>query len=328
MFRKSGAGILIILVLSVNLIYATKSLERIANEIGVLGETQFNEGKYLEAAQSFKEAIDKYNEAVQKDGIPQDIKKIDTWWFYTYQAYLNAEKYEDALVALEERIIIDPSNYDLVKDKSIILKSKLDRPLDAINALIKFDSQKRLFELEKKIGSYYADIEDHENALLWYNRAYELKQDSKLIKNIAFLNVKLGRNEEAIKAYEDFIRTEPKESVLIITYKNLGALYEELKNTRKAIENFEKANNIKFDDTVALLLVTKYYDTAQFDKAMEKINQLLARKPNNPDAIYYRALIKFENGDRTGAKTDFARLTNDNKYGKAARGYIQSIDSE
>ena len=49
------------------------------------------------------------------------------------------------------------------------------------------------------MGDIYYDQDSLQNAVKWYNKAYELKKDSKVIKNIANLYIKLGKNAEAIK---------------------------------------------------------------------------------------------------------------------------------
>ncbi|MBN1326336.1 MAG: hypothetical protein JW996_00125 [Candidatus Cloacimonetes bacterium] len=325
-FRNPALIALIIMFSFITL--GAKPLERIANEMGVQGETQFNDGQYLDAAQSFLGAIDNYKQAVRVDNIPEDVNKIFTWYNHTYQAYLNAGDFNKALEIMDKKIELQPDNFDLIKDKAIILKKYLDKPLDAIQVLKDFDSKKRDFEVEKRIASYYADLEDYEKALYWYQKAYEIKKDSVVIQYIASLNVKLGRNQAAIQAYEDFLATNPKTAVLAKTYRNMGALYEEIKNDRKSIEYFEKSNEIKYDNKVTLLLIVKYYDYLQFDKATENINKLLAKRPGDHDAIYYRAKIAFDKDQKKAARSDFSKLLNDPKYGKVAKGYIESIDSE
>jgi len=325
---KSRVVFLTVMIMITNLIFAAKPLERIANELGVQGENLFNEGKYKESAESFKEAILKYNEAVNKDGIPMDLSKVDTWWFYAYQAYLNDRNFEHAVEALNKRIEINPDSYDLIKDKALIYRKYLDQPMEAINILINFNKGNRNFEVEKKIGKYYADLDNFENALVWYKKAYELKKDATVIKNIASLNIKLKRNSEAIQAYENFIETNPGESDLAKTYKNMGALYEELENQEKAIEYYEKSNQLRYDNRLTLLLISKSYEIGMYDKSLEYIDLLLSNRPENDDAIYYRAMIRYEREELEAAKADFEELLSNTKYKSLAQGYIKSIESE
>jgi tetratricopeptide (TPR) repeat protein len=311
-----------------SLLIAEKSLERIANELAAQGDTFFTEGNYSEAGKNFENAVEKLNEAVEKDGIPLDNEKISLWLRNAYNSYAKGNDFEEAVRVLDERKKLAPTNYDLVKTQAIIYKKYLNNIPKAIEVLKAYEDIKQTFNNEKRIGLYYLAMDDYENSLIWYKKAYEQKQDSKVIKNIATLYLKLGDNEAAVKAYEDFIQTNPRESVLAQTYKNMGALYEDLKNYSKAIENYEKSNALKYDNNITLLLITKYYDNKNYNKALEKIALLLENKPNNSDAIYYRAMIKFDRGEKNAAKADFTLLLNDSKYKKVAQGFIESIESE
>ncbi len=330
MFRKTGSILLIMLIMLIICsvpLFAQKSLERIANETGVEGETLYNEGKFLQAAQKFEEAVAKLQEAADTDGIPLDKEKINQWWFYAFNGYFRGEDYEKAVHALDERLKFNPGSWDIINNKAIILKTRLNKVQEAIDVLIDYNKEKRSFQTEKKIADYYADVDDYQNALKWYENAYELKQDSKVIKNIATLYVKLGDNAKAVQAYEDFLDTNPRESVLIQTYKNMGTLYKDMQEYNKSNLYFEKALELKYDSTINLLLITSYYDLDQYDKCLQKIQQRLNNKANDADALYFRALIKYNRGELNGAKTDFNKLIG-TKYNTQAKGYIESIESE
>ena len=320
---------IIIFTIGFILVAEGKPLERIANEIGVEGEKFYNDGKYLEAAQSFENAISKLEEAVQKDGIPEDKEKISRWYELAFNGYYQGKDFTNALKILDKRLELSPGNYDLVKYQAIIYKKHLNDIDKANEILMNFDQQSPNYKARKSIAVNFKKYKkDKENALIWYKKAYELKQDASVLGNIAILNKELGNNQDAIDAYEDFIKTKPKESKLIKAYKNLGKLYEGMKNVSKMTENYEKANALKYDENLTILLITKYHETKQYDKATKNIELLLKNKPESPDAIYYRALINYDKGDKAAAKTDFVKLINDSKYGSSAKGYIKSIASE
>ncbi|MDP8202974.1 MAG: hypothetical protein P9L95_00400, partial [Candidatus Tenebribacter mawsonii] len=268
MYKK----ILIISVLLISLmisnLFAEKTLERIANEKGVEGETLYNDKKFVESAQTFEAAIAKLNEAVKTDGIPLDNEKISRWYLYAFQGYYQGKKFEKALQVQNERIKLDPGSYKLISTKATLLKKHLNRVDKAIEVLKEYNTAKRSFKVEKKIASYYQSIEDYENAVVWYNKAYEQKQDATVIKKIAAIYLILGKNSEAITAYEDFIKTNPNENVLAKTYMNLGKLYEDMKKNSKSIENYEKSINLKYSSDIVLTLIMKYYEDESYDKAL------------------------------------------------------------
>ena len=327
MYRITGLILLVIFFSCFGILNAEKSLERIANETGVEGETLYNSGKFLDAAKAFETAISKLKEAVKEEGIPLDNEKISRWWEYAFNGYYQGNDFENSLRVLDERLKLHPGKYDLINYKAIVLDSKLKRTGEAINVLKDYDEQNRNFNVEKKIAGYYVDLDDKENALEWFNKAYELKKDSKVIKNIATLYVQLGKNAEAVKAYEDFIQTNPKESVLVQTYKNMGKLYEDMGNYSQANTYYEKSLALKYDSTINLLLIVNYYDRDDFTKCLEKINQMLKNNSGNADAIYYRAMVKYNQDDKVGAKADFQKIIN-SKYSSSAKKFIESINSE
>jgi len=319
----------VILLALVSNIFADKPLERIANELGVEGETLFNEGKFAEAAAKFQEAVSTFKQAVEQDGIPQDKTKLEKWYFNAYQSYLQLSDFNNAIKIQQLRKELTPNNWNLIKEIAIIQTRYLDDADSGIKELIDYDNDNNSFEAKKMIGSYYNKYKnDKENSLIWYKKAFLQKQDSKVLQEIATLHKELGNNSDAIKAYEDYINTNPNDNKLVIAYKNLATLYDDLKNNSKSIEYFEKANKLKPDDNITLLLITRYYEMGDLASADQRIADLLKSKPGNEDAIYYRALIKFDRGDKAAAKADFEKLVNNSKYGKVAKGYIESIESE
>ena len=328
MYKKILIITLLLLALTVSSLFADKSLERIANEKGVEGETLYNAKKFVESAQTFEAAIAKLEEAVKKDGIPLDNEKISRWLELAFNGYYQGQKFEDAIKVLDKQLKLDPTNYTFVNYKAIILKKYLKKVDEAIVVLKEYNTTKRSFKVEKKIASYYSDLEDYENSVIWYNKAYQQKKDATVIKNIAAIYLKLGRNSEAITAYENFIKTDPNESVLARTYMNLGKLYEDMKNNAKSIENYEKSIKIKYNSNIVLGLITKYFDGNSYDKALEKIGLFLKNSPGNNDAIYYRAMIHYNRGEKEQATADFQTLSTDPKYSKLAQGFIESIKSE
>lgn len=321
-------SILLFVVMAVAL-FAEKPLERIANEQGVEAEGFYQNKDFAQAGPKFEEALATLEEAVSTDGIPMDSEKKEKWLLYAYQSYLQDKDYTNALRVQDMRIATDPTEYKLTKEKAIIQTKYVKDPTSGIATLTAFDAANASFSARKLAASYYEKyLKDNQNALLWYQKALELRQDTKVIQEIASLHQELGNNNEAVKAWEDYIQSETKEAKLNIAYKKLATLYDDLGNNSKSIQYFEKANNLKSDDKIVLLLMTKYFDSGNFDKTLEKASEYSSLKPGNLDSIYYQAMVKYERGDKAGASAEFEKLVNDSKYGKIAKGYIESIKSE
>jgi len=305
-----------------------KTLEREANELGVAAEQKYNAKEYVTAGEVFEQAIEKLNEAVTTDGIPLDDAKVDKWLNLAFNAYFNGKDYSHAIRVLNIRAEKNPTDYQIANYQSIIYAKYLKQTEKAVASLVKFNSNKRSFKVEKKIGGIYVKTENYEKALEWYEKAYELRQDGGVIKNIASLNLRLDRKVEAINAYEDFLQTNPKTSVLVITYRNMGRLYEDMDDNTNAIKYYEKTNELKYQPAVSLLLVSKFYDMKNYTKSNTYIAKILADEASNADAIYFRAIIKYDTGDKAGAKADFQKISGNAKYSSTAKGFIESIDSE
>ena len=317
----------VIMMVMVYGLFAEKSLERLGNEAEVAADKLFSAEKRAEAAEQYNEALAKFKAANEKDGIPvQD--KIDRILDKLFKAYYFSKTYTKAIEILQRQLKSDPGNTKKARTIAQIYEKNLKDLDSAINTLVSFNETKKSYVVQKKIASYYTDKKDYENALTWYKNAYKIKQDSKVIKNIAvILNKYLGRNEEAIKAYEEYVQTNPPQSAIISTYKNMGALYEDMNNHSKANYYFEKVLELKYDSNINLKLIGNYFSNDLNNKCLEKIEQLLNNKSGNIDAIYYRALIRYNQGDKIKAKEDFQKLLG-SKYDKEADGYIESIDSE
>ena len=92
-----------------------------------------------------------------------------------------------------------------------------------------------------------------------------------------------------------------------------------MKSNSKSIENYEKSIDLKYSSDIVLILIMKYYEDEYYDKALEKIALFLKNKPGNNDAIYYRAMIHFDRGEKEAATADFQTISSDPKYSKLAK---------
>jgi tetratricopeptide (TPR) repeat protein len=327
MYKSSRYLLLVIILLVSASLWCQKSTERLAREKGVEAEELWESEDYASSASAAAEAIALFKKAVEEDGIPGDDSLISHWLYIAFDCYVKSSDLAAALEILEDIIMLDTGNMKLYEQKAIIQK-KLDRYDDAIETYTYIDSLKPSASICNKLAEIYQDREDWENALLWYSKSYAIRQDSKTINNIAVINLTLGRNEEAINAYKDYIATDPPAAAKIRTYKNMGKLYEDIGQIANSLEYYEKSNELRFDSQLTLLLISRYYDLGRLDKSLEKIELYLKDKPDGADALYYRALIKYDRGDLPGARQDFEKINTNPTYGSIAQGYIESIDSQ
>jgi len=327
MIKKAQLVVLLILFVLAAGLFGDKPKERLANEKGVEGENFFEAGQFAECAVAMEEAIQLFNEAVAEDGIPTDEEKIGTWLSIAFSAYYKANDIENALKIQNERIKFAPDDIALYNNKALVLK-KIKRFDEALEVYMYMNSMKPDYKVCKSIAKIYKGKEDWDNALLWYNNSYNLKQDSKTINNIAVINLQLGRNEAAIQAYKDFLSTKPSSAAMIRTYKNLGKLYEDLGDETNSIMYYKLSLELKYDPLVAMHVIDKFFEMKDYDKCLQDIAAYLEVKPGNAEVVYYRAQILYDRGDKIGARADFEAIKGDPKYKATAIGFIESIDSE
>jgi tetratricopeptide (TPR) repeat protein len=326
MLNKIGILTMILLLGVFNFLFADKPLERLGNEAEYSGDEFYKNKEYLQAAEMYEEAQAKFQEAIEKDGLPIQEKVInmdDKLW----KAYYFGGSYQEAIAVLKKMLARNNDEKTATLIAQIYEKNVADID-SAISFLQEFNSKERNYDVEKRIANLYYKKDDLANALSWFQKAYELRQDRDLISNIATIYLKMGKQQEAINAYDDFIKTNPPSSVLGRTYKNMGALYEEIGNMTKAAEYYEKSNSMRFESDVTLKLIDIYYEDDKYDKALSKIDLLIKNSPRNKKhGIYYRAMIRYNRGDFTGARADFSQLLGDATYNNFAKQFIESIDS-
>lgn len=319
--------VLLILFALTSSLWSQKTTERLAREKGVEAEELWQAENYTESATACEEAISLFNKAVTEDQLPNDKELIAHWLAIAYDCFVKTSDFDNALRILGDMIKLDPENMKYYEQKAILQK-KLNKFDNAIETYTYIDSIKPSYKNSKSIASIYKDREDWENALKWYYRSYDQRQDSNTIKDIAVINLSLGRKEAAIQAYKDFLATDPATATKIKTYKNLGKLYEDLGEINNALEYYEKSNELRYDNQITLLLISRYYDLNNYTKSLQNINLYLKNKPNEAAVLYYRAMINYNQGKLQEAKKDFEAIQNNPTYGSIAKGYIDSINSQ
>jgi tetratricopeptide (TPR) repeat protein len=117
-----------------------------------------------------------------------------------------------------------------------------------------------------KIGDTYAQIDQVPAAINCYVKALELSQgDQEIEYKLAESFAKAGQRDEAIKALEDLIRSNP---LLPEIYEFVARLYQTSKNFERALENYQQALLLapnrpeNYLHTAGMQLELKKYDDA------------------------------------------------------------------
>ena len=132
-------------------------------------------------------------------------------------------------------------------------------------------------------GIYYLEGR-YEDALGMYKKIIEIKADAQAYRNIGNLLNDMGRNEEAIEAFKNAIKTNPKDA---LAYNDMGSVYFKLNLVDDAIKAVEKAEEIDPNCAFAYNnLGSFYYNSGKYEKAIELFN-----KATNLDTKFYLAYI-------------------------------------
>ncbi len=324
---KRFLTVLLLLVVAITLLVAEDNFQKLGNETEVAGDGAFEAGKFAEAQAKYKEAINHYKEAAKKESINFD-EKIDAIKLKLIAAYYKGGKIKETIDGYLELLQKNPNDVKKILAVAQLYDKNLNQTNKAIEHLKSFDAKKPDFTLRKKIAVYYNQLENKQEALNWYIKAKELKQDPKVINNIAILYTDLEQIPQAIKEYDDYLKTNPTASSKFQTYKNMGALYEKIKQNQNAAKAYENALGVKYDSKIATKLMVMYFDMNNYGQAKAKIDRLLKDDPADTVAIYFKAQIQYKEGDKQNALANFKKIQSDRTYGESAKGFIKSIESE
>src|SRR6266705_188048 len=198
--------------------------------------------------------------------------------------YLNTKRYQEALLAFEQAIQLDPNDAVICNGKGLAL-SKLNRYREALTAYeqsIRLNPNNADTYLNK--GDALDELERYEEALAAYKRAIRLNPnnaDTYFNKGDAL--DELERYEEALVAYKRAIRLDPNNAD---AYFNKGNVLDELERYEEALAAYEQA--IRLDPNNADAHNNKGYilrKLGRYEKALAAYEQAIILDPD--DALAY-----------------------------------------
>lgn len=218
-------------------------------------------------------------------------------------AQAQGQKFDDALSTLRTAQTKFPKDTDITKTAKTISNMQSDNKLakaaeyynnkDYQNAITTYLSINPP-TANSMVGTAaaYQEMNDKDNAILYYKKAFELKPaDSDIPYYIAIL---YGEKEdyENAKAYLNKAITLNKNNKQAIDYL-------------ASIEDMDKSNLL--NDAIAL------YDDNKMDESLVKFNELLSKDTENAYALYYRGMIYDTKEKRNEAIADLKKAYSLNK---------------
>lgn len=123
------------------------------------------------------------------------------------------------------------------------------------------------------------------------------------------------REENYDAAIADFNAALSMDSLNIDAWHLLADGYLDNIQSRKALETMETATEIFPDSIRSFLKLTEFrLILRQYDDAMQSIQSIQTKHPNNPDAFFLKGMILKESGDTTGAIQQFQLATREDPF--------------
>ncbi|MBN2016902.1 MAG: tetratricopeptide repeat protein [Candidatus Cloacimonetes bacterium] len=331
MFRK--LLIIALITCAVPAVLFAQMTDRDIQQIEYDAGTAYNEGVELYSQKDYQGAIDKFvaslelykkidTEANPKTDRIRELYKNLSVMYYTTKQYPKAIEY------YKLRQDYEPDNYQIAISLCSIYEA-MGQKDQALTVLVEYDKDYDEYKISKKIASIYEEDNDLPNAIIYYTDAFNLNPKKvEYLEKIALFYHKTGETENAIKAYEDYIATEPADYILRKVYKNLGIFYQNMGQIDKAILAFENSLALKSDKDIAFTVGHLYYDQGEYAQSKQYLQDVLSIDQNNPQAHYYMGKIYREEEQWDKAIAQFKLIVNDPQLGKFAKEEIDYIEKQ
>lgn len=282
------------------------------------GLEEINSGNYIDAVQTFNQAIDSYGVNPKAEG-----------YYLRGTAKFKLKDFQGAIGDFTKAIDLKNSYYEafIWRGQSYAQKN------NDLMAIADFNEAIRINPVEytsyfsrgiskKKVGNYRGAISDFTKTIELneeFSAAYALRGETK------------STLEDYAGSLEDFQKASqlsPKRA----SYLSGRALAKlNLKDYKAAILDFKDALKIENDHAknwyylgYALSQLGKYTTENGEDGAITCFNKSIELEPNNPESYYGRGFVKAKQGDKAGSIADFTLAANFNEAPKGK--IIYSID--
>ena len=332
MFKKLFIIALVTCAIS-GVLFAQELSDRDIQQIEYDAGTAYNDGVQLYTQKDYQGAIDKFvtsldlykkidTEANPKTDRIRELYKNLSVMYYTTKQYPKAIEF----YGLRQQY--EPDNYQIVISLSTIYNAMGDSAQE-LQVLLDYDENYNEYKISKKIATIYEDNNDLKNAIIYYTDAFNLNPKKvEFLEKIAMFYHKTDETSKAIKAYEDYIATEPADYILRKVYKNLGIFYQNMEQIDKAILAFENSLALKNDKDIAFTVGHLYYDKGDYSTAKQFLQDVLSIDQNNPQAHYYMGKIYREEEQWNKAISEFELIVNNPQLGKFAKEEIDYIKKQ
>jgi tetratricopeptide (TPR) repeat protein len=302
--------------------------KNIANIHIIYAQDLSGQNEYDSALASYESAISLYKELLPLSSPADSIAALmPSLYKNTAITSRQSGEFTKALEYYDKYLELNPEDDDILLQKFAIYRDDLKNEEQAFEVLKAYAISKNDFNASHRLGDLYAGNNDVNNAILWYEKADSIKIDANVLKKLGNLyrSDKKQMWANSNDALERFITMNPNTDELKTAYKLIGGNYDKLKNKAKSIEYFEKYIELEYNENIALLICSYYFDRKDNKNTIKWATTILQNNPNNAAALLFRGISRYNLKDNKGAKADFERIKDDPKYGKNAQDYLKII---
>ncbi|CAN5816778.1 hypothetical protein BH20ACI3_BH20ACI3_10050 [soil metagenome] len=256
------------------------------------GETAQREGRYEDAIEEFKKAVD------HGDGDSGEAQHG------LGLAYLKSDRHEEAIATFKEAIRLRPNfaeaHYDL--GRAYYESGEFN------TAAVSFEEAIRLnpsfFEALTALGRTYQHSGLHTKSVEVLRKATLLQPDAIDAKSaLGVALILAGQPEEAVLVLREVVRLSPRSA---FAYTNLGQAYRLMGKFQEALNSLQEAFRISPTDSVAHnYLGLTYQSLERQQEALAAFRQAILLKSDYAEAHYNLALLQLALGDRNQAQEEY-----------------------
>ncbi|HEY3250080.1 MAG TPA: tetratricopeptide repeat protein [Ignavibacteria bacterium] len=272
------------------------------------GIALYKTGSLAEAEKSLKQAVRKDDERPEAYSVLGEIYTQQKKYSYaaaqfeTAKKYLPLSKTVDQLERSEIETIIDVLKAEA---ENFIADGKVDKAITSLTQAKGYDKNNPLIYVG--LGDAYLARGAYEPARTNYNEALKLKANyAPALYGLGRISFKQKKYSEAL---ENYIKATDADNNFAPAFFEKGIIFYLLDKFNDAIEAFERYDKLVPGSLRGKTYFAKaYYGKQEYDRALQIIDEVLAKDPNNSEANRIKAHILIEKKEYSQAEDYFNKV--------------------
>jgi tetratricopeptide (TPR) repeat protein len=150
-------------------------------------------------------------------------------------------------------------------------------------------------------------------AISTYQQGIDKTRNNALTTDLATLYERMGKSDESIKVYEQWLQREPKS---LMAANNLAMLLLNHRNDKASIDQAQKLSELLSSSTEPALLDTRgwvKFKAGDYQGAVNLLQQAANAVPDSSTLRYHLGMAQWKSGDANGARSNLQAAVKDNK---------------